>query len=98
MNQSGSPLADWAALEDVYRMDNTSRVYGERLGCVTNKPYKLIECLRTRSFEEMGNVRFTVSSPLPLFYRQGWVDGLAKPLQDHFNTLPLVTFVSYGLS
>lgn len=59
--QSGSPLADWAAIHDLLRMQNTSRVYGDRLGCVVDKSYKLIECLRSRSFEELGNVRFNVS-------------------------------------
>lgn len=41
-------------------MQNTSRVYGERLGCMVDKSYKLIECLRSRSFEELGNIRLTV--------------------------------------
>lgn len=58
--QSGSPLADWAAVEDLLRVQNTSRVYGERLGCVVEKSHKLIECLRSRSFDELGNVRLTV--------------------------------------
>jgi len=57
--QSGSPLADSAAISDQFRMRNTSRVYADRLGCVVDQPYKLIECLRSRSFEELGNVRFT---------------------------------------
>jgi neuroligin len=55
-------LADWAAIQDLFRVQNTSRVYGERMGCVVDKSYKLIECLRSRSFEEMGNVRFAVSN------------------------------------
>ena len=59
-SQSGSPLADWAAVQDLLRMQNTSRVYGERLGCVVDKSHKLVECLRSRSFEELGNVRLTV--------------------------------------
>lgn len=42
-------------------MQNTSRVYGERLGCVVDKSHKLIECLRSRSFEELGNVRLNVN-------------------------------------
>ncbi|EFX72170.1 hypothetical protein DAPPUDRAFT_308571 [Daphnia pulex] len=55
--QSGSPLADWAAVQDLLRVQNTSRVYGERLGCLVDQSHKLIECLRSRSFEELGNVR-----------------------------------------
>lgn len=43
-------------------MQNTSRVYGERLGCIVDKSHKLMECLRSRSFEELGNVRLNVRS------------------------------------
>lgn len=60
--QSGSPLAEWAAIPDLFRMQNTSRLYADRLGCVVEQSYKLIECLRSRSFEELGNIRLIVSA------------------------------------
>ena len=34
---SGSPLADWAVINDKFRAMNTSRVYGERVGCTIGK-------------------------------------------------------------
>lgn len=61
--QSGSPLADSAAISDLFRMQNTSRVYADRVGCMVDKSHRLLECLRSRSYEELGNVRFTVSAP-----------------------------------
>jgi len=57
--QSGSPLSDSAAISDLFRMQNTSRVYADRVGCIVDKSYRLLECLRSRSYEELGNVRFT---------------------------------------
>lgn len=54
--QSGSALADWALIVDKYRVQNTSRVYGEMLGCPIESSYRLVQCLKTsRSFYELGN-------------------------------------------
>lgn len=51
---SGSPLAEWAALDDVYRVQNTSRVYGQEVGCTVESSYKLLQCLNRRSYEELS--------------------------------------------
>ena len=56
---SGSPLADWAAIDDKFRAMNTSRVYGERIGCTIDNSWKLVDCIRRgRSFAELTNVEF----------------------------------------
>lgn len=57
--QSGSATADWALILDKYRAQNTSRVYGQLLGCSIESSWKLITCLREgRSFYELGNAEF----------------------------------------
>lgn len=56
---SGSPLADWAAINDKFRAMNTSMVYGERIGCTIDNSWKLVDCIRRgRSFAELTNVEF----------------------------------------
>ncbi|XP_037073982.1 neuroligin-like protein glit-1, partial [Pollicipes pollicipes] len=58
--QSGSPLADWAAISDLEWARNTSRVFGERIGCLADTSAKLVNCLsRGRSALEIGDVEFT---------------------------------------
>ncbi|KAG0715389.1 Neuroligin-4, Y-linked [Chionoecetes opilio] len=57
--QSGSPLADWAVLDDVYRVQNTSRVYGQEVGCTVENSYKLLQCLNRRSYEELSTAPIT---------------------------------------
>ncbi|XP_055382109.1 neuroligin-4, Y-linked [Condylostylus longicornis] len=52
---SGSAFADWALISDKYRSQNTSRVLGQKLGCYIDSSWKLVNCLRSRSFEELGN-------------------------------------------
>lgn len=59
--QSGSATADWALTVDRYRAQNTSRVYALRLGCGIESSYKMVDCLRHRSFYELGNAEFEVS-------------------------------------
>nr|XP_045612917.1 neuroligin-like protein glit-1 isoform X1 [Procambarus clarkii] len=59
ISQSGSPLADWAALDDVYRVQNTSRVYGLGVGCTVESSYKLLQCLNRRSYEELASAPIT---------------------------------------
>ncbi|XP_063375509.1 cholinesterase [Cydia amplana] len=57
--QSGSPLADWAMIEDKFRVQNTSLVFGRLLGCPIDSSWKLVNCLRQgRSFYELGNAEF----------------------------------------
>jgi neuroligin len=59
--QSGSALADWAIFEDVYRVQNTSRVFAHRLGCSIDSSWKLVNCLKNgRNFYELGNADFQV--------------------------------------
>ena len=56
---SGSPLADWAAINDKFRAMNTSLVYGERIGCTIDSSWKLVDCIRRgRSFAELTNIEF----------------------------------------
>ncbi|XP_046479601.1 cholinesterase isoform X1 [Neodiprion pinetum] len=57
--QSGSALAEWAIIPDKYRVQNTSRVYGEMLGCSIETSWKLVQCLRdSRSANDLGNSEF----------------------------------------
>ncbi|XP_063824783.1 cholinesterase [Ostrinia nubilalis] len=57
--QSGSALADWAMIEDKFRVQNTSLVFGRLLGCPIDSSWKLVNCLRQgRSFYELGNAEF----------------------------------------
>lgn len=56
--QSGSAVSDWALVIDKYRAQNTSRVYGSMLGCPVDSSWKLVQCLATRSFAELGNPEF----------------------------------------
>ena len=54
-------MADWAALWEIERAKNTSRVYGERIGCNTDNSYKLVECLiKGRSYGEIANQEIEV--------------------------------------
>ncbi len=56
---SGSPLADWAVLTRNDRMLNNSYVYGERIGCNIDYPWKVVDCVRRgRSFAELTNIDF----------------------------------------
>ncbi|XP_026319383.1 neuroligin-3-like, partial [Hyposmocoma kahamanoa] len=57
--QSGSALADWALIEDKFRVQNTSLVFGRLLGCPIDSSWKLVNCLRMgRSFYELGDAEF----------------------------------------
>ncbi|XP_050669670.1 cholinesterase isoform X4 [Leptidea sinapis] len=57
--QSGSALADWALIEDKFRVQNTSLVFGRLLGCPIDSSWKLVNCLKQgRSFYELGNAEF----------------------------------------
>lgn len=54
-------LADWAMIEDKFRVQNTSVVFGRMLGCPTDSSWRLLNCLRQgRSFYELGNAEFQV--------------------------------------
>lgn len=57
--QSGSALADWAYIGDKFRAQNTSRVFGQLIGCSIESSWKLVQCLKqSRSFYELGNAEF----------------------------------------
>ncbi|XP_022901163.1 cholinesterase isoform X2 [Onthophagus taurus] len=57
--QSGSALADWAFINDKYRVQNTSRVFGQIMGCSIESSWKLVNCLKhARSALELGNAEF----------------------------------------
>ncbi|KAF0313426.1 Neuroligin-3 [Amphibalanus amphitrite] len=59
IGESGSPLADWAAIYDIWRVQNTSRIFGEKIGCNIDTSYKLMNCLnKARNAIEIGNVEF----------------------------------------
>uniref|UniRef100_A0A2M4BC65 Putative gliotactin n=1 Tax=Anopheles marajoara TaxID=58244 RepID=A0A2M4BC65_9DIPT len=59
IGQSGSALADWALIEDKWRAQNTSRVFGQMVGCSIETSWKLVNCMRNgRSFYELGNAEF----------------------------------------
>ncbi|XP_044741551.1 neuroligin-4, X-linked isoform X2 [Chrysoperla carnea] len=54
--QSGSAVADWAFIVDRYRAQNTSKVFGLKVGCSIESSWKLINCLkRSRHFSKIGN-------------------------------------------
>jgi neuroligin len=56
---SGSALADQAFIYDKYRAQNTSRVFGQLVGCSIETSWKLVQCLsRGRSQYELGNAEF----------------------------------------
>ena len=63
--QSGSPIAEWAATDDIYRVQNTSRVYGLQVGCSVEDSYKLLQCLIRRSYEELSYAPIVVSIFFP---------------------------------
>lgn len=57
--QSGSALADWALTVDKYRAQNTSRVFGQQVGCSIETSWKLLQCLKfSRNAYEIGNAEF----------------------------------------
>lgn len=81
--QSGSPLADWAMVVDKYRAQNTSRVFGEHIGCSIESAWKLVNCLRkSRSAYELGNVQ--LESHVPRVGLFPWA-----PVLDGNFTVPL---------
>ncbi|PSN30280.1 hypothetical protein C0J52_25524 [Blattella germanica] len=56
--QSGSAVSDWALIVDKYRAQNTSQVFAMQLGCSYDSSWKLVNCLKGRSFGEIGNAEF----------------------------------------
>uniref|UniRef100_A0A8D8YR27 Neuroligin-2 n=1 Tax=Cacopsylla melanoneura TaxID=428564 RepID=A0A8D8YR27_9HEMI len=57
--QSGSGTADWALIQDKWRVQNTSRLFAQHLGCSSESSWKIVDCLkRGRSSIELGNANF----------------------------------------
>ena len=54
---SGSPLADWASIDDKSRAMNTSLVFGERVGCTIENSWKLVGCVRRGREDEADAVQ-----------------------------------------
>ena len=54
---SGSPLADWASIDDKFRAMNTSLVFGERVGCTIENSWKLVGCVRRGREDEADAVQ-----------------------------------------
>ncbi|KAI5712649.1 hypothetical protein M8J75_010218 [Diaphorina citri] len=58
-NLSGSATADWALIQDRWRVQNTSRLFAQHLGCSFESSWKIVDCLkRGRSSLELGNANF----------------------------------------
>lgn len=85
--QSGSALADWSFIVDKYRAQNTSRVFGQAIGCSIESSWKLVHCLKqSRSYQELGNAEFpphvgllpwapVIDMNLTMPYYEGWNEG-----------------------
>ncbi|XP_022821930.1 neuroligin-3 isoform X1 [Spodoptera litura] len=97
--QSGSALADWAMIEDKFRVQNTSLVFGRLLGCPIDSSWKLVNCLRQgRSFYELGNAEFQphvgfipwgpVLENNFTFPGDEWYDGWRERDWHFLNTMP----------
>ena len=59
----GAPTADWAAIVDKYRLQNTTELFSLKLGCwqqYEQTSWKLIQCLRSRSWQELANLELEV--------------------------------------
>jgi len=59
----GAPTADWAAIFDRYRLQNTTQLYSFKLGCwqeYDTTSWKMVQCLRSRSWQELANLELDV--------------------------------------
>jgi len=59
----GAPTADWAAIVDQYRAQNTTQLYSFKLGCwqdFETTSWKMVQCLRSRSWKELANFELDV--------------------------------------
>lgn len=79
-------MADWALITDRYRAQNTSRVFGQLIGCSIESSWKLMNCLKQgRSFYELGNAEFpphvglfpwapVIEMNVSMPYYEGWYE------------------------
>ena len=61
----GAATADWAAINDRYRLQNTTQLYSLKLGCWNEwdtTSWSMVQCLRTRSWQELANLELDVSA------------------------------------
>lgn len=62
----GAAVADWAAITDLERARNTSRVFAQRVGCDSSDTHRLVDCLRTRTAQELCELDFKADvGPFP---------------------------------
>ncbi|OXA58168.1 Neuroligin-4, Y-linked [Folsomia candida] len=55
----GAMTADWAAIVDQYRVQNTTQLYSFKMGCwqdFETTSWKMVQCLRSRSWQELANL------------------------------------------
>ncbi|CAG0921836.1 unnamed protein product [Notodromas monacha] len=85
--QSGSALADWAAIKLPEQARNTSRVYAARIACPNDNAFKLVDCLKKgRSFNELANQE--IEPDLGLFTWAPVVDKKIKKPNWHTDQPP----------
>lgn len=83
--QSGAAVADWAMIFDKYRAQNTSRVFGNIMGCSIESSWKLVNCLKMRSPYEIGYAEFpadvgllpwapVIEMNVSMPYYEGWYE------------------------
>jgi hypothetical protein len=59
----GAMTADWAAIVDQYRVQNTTQLYSFKMGCwqdFETTSWKMVQCLRSRSWQELANLELDV--------------------------------------
>ncbi|GAB6023162.1 hypothetical protein CHUAL_007244 [Chamberlinius hualienensis] len=79
--QGGSPLADWACINNLDRARNTSRLFGERVGCDPAYSQRFVDCLRTRTARELTEINF--KAQLGMFPWAPVVDKNISMLEQH---------------
>lgn len=73
--QNGAPVADWAAIESIQFMINTTEILGEALGCSSQDSNRFVECIGQRSKHDIGNMEIKP--------RVGWLPW--GPVVDNFT-------------
>ncbi|XP_022255482.1 cholinesterase-like [Limulus polyphemus] len=65
--QSGSAVADWAVILDPLHLINNTLILGDKLGCTSSSPSKLVECVQSRSVSDFSNSKLE-----PMVGRLAW--------------------------
>ncbi|KAG1665144.1 Neuroligin-4, X-linked [Nymphon striatum] len=58
--QSGSMLAEWAVTLDPEFSRNTTKLYGEKVGCSSSSSFGIVTCLKNRKPAELANAIFQI--------------------------------------